>query len=207
LVRFCKIYGAPDYRQRTEDLISKLGLGEFANMEVRKLSAGTKQRVAIARAVINRPSLLILDEFLSDVDPVWRYELKKTLKALKDEGCTVLMATHILADVEELCDNVTLIKEGQVLYTGSLSGLYHKAKFDLSTVRVNTSDNARARQVLSSYEVVSSPDGALLVCVKGAEEVPRIVQLLTSQGLAIFEVTPLKPSLELVYARLHGVEG
>jgi ABC-2 type transport system ATP-binding protein len=208
LIRFGNLQGIPDGKELAENLIEKLDLHEYADVKIKKLSAGIKQRVAIARAMMNNPDLLILDEFLANVDPTWRHNLKEMMKALRKEGVTILMATHILTDVEELCDDVAIIRSGQILYTGSLDALYQRTKLrNLPYVRINTNDNSKAHQILAHYDVTNADDGALIMKVRDEKDTSQIVQALTSQGLSVYEVSPLKLSLEAIYSRLMEVKG
>ncbi|MEM2608734.1 MAG: ABC transporter ATP-binding protein [Thermoproteota archaeon] len=149
LIRFGDLKGIEDCKRIVEDLISRFDLSEYANTKFSKLSMGTKQRVAIARALMNNPELLVLDEFLANVDPVWRHKMKEILKGLRKEGVTILLSTHILADVEEVCEDVTIIKMGEILYTGSLDNLYKKIKLRIIMVKINTDNNAKACQILA----------------------------------------------------------
>jgi len=204
LVRFGNLKGVEDCERAVEELISRLELSEYANMKFAKLSMGTKQRVAIARAMMNSPELLLLDEFLANIDPVWRHRLKDMLKSLVKEGVTILLSTHILADVEELCEDVTVIRMGKILYSGSLNDLYRKTGLKSMLVRVNTSDNSKARQILAREDIAIDENGALLIPVENTEEIPRLVNILTDHKLSVYEVKEFKPSLEEVYARSHG---
>ncbi|MEM3712269.1 MAG: ABC transporter ATP-binding protein [Thermoproteota archaeon] len=204
LIRFGDLKGIEDCKRIVEDLVSRFDLSEYANTKFSKLSMGTKQRVAIARALMNNPGLLILDEFLANIDPVWRHKLKEILKELRKEGVTILISTHILADVEELCEEVTIIKMGEILYGGSLNDLYQKTKLKNMMVRISTSDNVRARQIFARDDVVSDDSGALLIPIENMEEISRITRILIEQGLNVYEVKELKLSLEEIYAHLHG---
>jgi len=204
LVRFGNLKGVEDCERVVEELISRFELSEYANMKFAKLSMGTKQRVAIARVMMNNPELLLLDEFLANIDPVWRHRLKDILKILVKEGVTILLSTHILADVEELCENVTIIRMGEILYSGSLGDLYRKTGLKSIIVRIKTSDNVKARQILAKENVTSDNGGALLIPVENTEEIPKLVNILTDNKLNVYEVKEFKPSLEEVYARLYG---
>lgn len=204
LIRFGNLKGVKDCKRIVEDLISRFELFEYANTKFAKLSMGTKQRVAIARAMMNNPELLVLDEFLANIDPVWRHKMKEILKELRKEGVTILLSTHILADVEELCEEVTIIKMGEILYTGSLDNLYQKIKLRNMMVKINTDNNARICQILACDDAVTDDSGALLIPIESTEEISRITRTLIEHGINIYEVKELKPSLEEIYARLHG---
>ncbi|MDW8033459.1 MAG: ABC transporter ATP-binding protein [Nitrososphaerota archaeon] len=204
LTRFGNLKGIDNCKRIVEDFISRFDLSEYADMKFAKLSMGTKQRVAVARALMDNPELLILDEFLANIDPVWRHKLKEILKRLRKEGITILLSTHILADVEELCEEVTIIKMGKILYSGSFDDLYQKTKLNRIMVRISTNDNAKAHQILAESNIASDENGALLISPKNMEEVSEVIRILMKHGLDVYEVKELKPGLEEVYTRLHG---
>ncbi|MFW9856801.1 MAG: ABC transporter ATP-binding protein [Candidatus Thorarchaeota archaeon] len=205
LIRFCRLYDITDCTSLVEEIIVQLDLVEYRDTAIRKLSAGTKQRVAIARGMMGKPQLIILDEFLQNIDPTWRHRLKEILINQRNNGVTSLISTHILGDVEELCDYVTLIKEGEILFTGRIVGLYEKLKRKTISVKMSTSDNAKAYRVLDAYDV-AEVDDALLVTVDSREDIPRMTQMLLAKGLMLYETRIEKDSLETIYAKLHSSE-
>ncbi|MDI6807496.1 MAG: ABC transporter ATP-binding protein [Candidatus Eisenbacteria bacterium] len=99
---------------RVRQLISLLRLDEWARTEARKLSKGTLQKLGIAQAIVGSPKLLILDEPMSSLDPIGRREVRELLLSMKESGVTILFSTHILPDVEALCDRVGIMKEGRI---------------------------------------------------------------------------------------------
>lgn len=122
---FAAAYGLP-FAQRTQVIDEVLAL---TDMEGRKndlisgLSRGMQQRTSLARVLVNDPDLLLLDEPASGLDPRARIELMEILKALRSMGKTIFISSHILPELAELCDAVTIIDKGKVMYSGSMSGL------------------------------------------------------------------------------------
>ncbi|HEY0983120.1 ABC transporter ATP-binding protein [Schlesneria sp.] len=122
---FAAAYGLP-FAQRTQVIDEVLAL---TDMEKRKndlisgLSRGMQQRTSLARVLVNDPELLLLDEPASGLDPRARIELMEILKALRSMGKTIFISSHILPELAELCDSVTIIDKGKVMYSGSMSGL------------------------------------------------------------------------------------
>lgn len=102
-------------KKRISSLLKQVGLGSAADLTVRKFSKGMHQRLAFAAAMVAEPPLMILDEPLDGLDPVGRLTFKKLIKQWRKEGKTIFFSSHILADVEELCDRVAIIDRGQVL--------------------------------------------------------------------------------------------
>lgn len=119
-LRFCaELF--PDNRASDEflgGLLKKAGIYEARDYEIRTYSKGMRQRLGFAQALVNDPDYLFLDEPLDGLDPIGRHDLKKSMLALKAEGKKIFLNTHILYDVEEICDEVGVIHEGKLLYAG-----------------------------------------------------------------------------------------
>jgi ABC-2 type transport system ATP-binding protein len=103
-----------------ESLLKKVGIFNARNAEIRTYSKGMRQRLGFAQALVNDPEYLFLDEPLDGLDPIGRREMKEVMLALKSEGRKIFLNTHILYDVEEMCDEVGIIHQGKLLYSGSV---------------------------------------------------------------------------------------
>lgn len=110
-------------QSRIDELIEKVGLGYARDRQLKKFSKGMRQRAGLAQALINDPELVILDEPQSGLDPVGRKEVRDLIFELKKEGKTVLFSSHILPDVEAVCDRIVVIHKGENMETGTLSQL------------------------------------------------------------------------------------
>jgi ABC-2 type transport system ATP-binding protein len=107
-------------RERVETLLSDVGLERAADTHLRKYSKGMLQRVGIAQALVNDPELVLLDEPMTGLDPVGRVEVKRIIEELHERGKTILFNSHILSDVAELCTRIAIMREGRVVWTGSV---------------------------------------------------------------------------------------
>jgi len=105
---------------RAESLLTSMDLMHAARQSVGGFSKGMKQRLGMAGALIHDPEILILDEPMSGLDPMGRYQIKKLIIDLKSQGKTLFFSSHILSDIEELCDRISIIHKGVLLYTGKL---------------------------------------------------------------------------------------
>jgi ABC-2 type transport system ATP-binding protein len=105
-----------------ENLLKKVGIFDARNFQIKTYSKGMRQRLAFAQALVNDPQYLFLDEPLDGLDPLGRREMKEVMLALKAEGKKIFLNTHILYDVEEMCDEVGVIHAGKLLYAGSVKG-------------------------------------------------------------------------------------
>lgn len=120
---FCaRLFGleASRRRERVEALLRDVGLEKAAGTHLRKYSKGMLQRIGIAQALINDPELVLLDEPMTGLDPVGRVEVKRIIQDLHERGKTVLFNSHILSDVHELCTRIAIMREGRVVWTGSV---------------------------------------------------------------------------------------
>jgi ABC-2 type transport system ATP-binding protein len=123
-LRFCgHLFGLDKaaLQARVEGLLQEVGLGDAGGVQLRKYSKGMLQRIGIAQALVNDPSLVLLDEPMSGLDPVGRVEVKRIIQELHAQGKTVLFNSHILADVAELCTRIAIMRDGVVLWTGRVS--------------------------------------------------------------------------------------
>ena len=116
-------YPAEKVKARVEELIERFGIGPFADARVEKLSSGMKQKVSIARTLVHDPPILIFDEPTVGLDVLNALGLVENVKALRDEGKTILYSTHIMSEVEKLCDRVAILHGGKVLACDTLEGL------------------------------------------------------------------------------------
>ncbi len=112
-------------KKRIRELLNLVGLAESAarKKQIRKYSKGMQQRVAMAQALINNPEVVFLDEPMSGLDPLGRYQVREIVLSLKEQGKTIFFNSHILADVEQICDRIALLARGDLICTGSLNEL------------------------------------------------------------------------------------
>ena len=103
----------------TKKLIKKVGLSDHGNIPVKNFSKGMRQRLGFAVALVNDPELLILDEPLDGLDPIGRAEFKKLILEQKRSGKTIFLSSHILADIDEICDRIAVIDQGKLKFTGT----------------------------------------------------------------------------------------
>jgi len=114
--------------RRSEDVLTRVNLEKKSwDRQLRKFSKGMLQRVGLAQAIVNDPEIVFLDEPMSGLDPVGRREVRDLIAALRDEGKTVFMCSHILSDIEVLCDRVGIMKRGKLAHVGHLDELRSRA--------------------------------------------------------------------------------
>jgi ABC-2 type transport system ATP-binding protein len=130
------LFKIKDKEHRIESVLKEVDLTHAKDKTIRTFSKGMLQRLGLAQAIINNPEILFLDEPLDGLDPLGRAEVKKIINALRQKGKTIFINTHILGDVEEICDTVGIIDKGELLATGSPKELRKDHK-DLETAFVD----------------------------------------------------------------------
>lgn len=188
--------GAP--AGRVDAVLEETGLSDRAGDRYSSYSLGMKQRLAIAATLLKSPDLLIFDEPTNGLDPAGIHEIRGTMRRLADEGRTVLVSSHILAEVEQVADTVSIIGRGRLLATGTVAEVIGERT---AGVRVGVLDPGRALQVLAGAGLDVRQDGTHLR-VDGEPEPARITYLLAQQGLYVHELTPVRAGLEAVFLDL-----
>lgn len=122
---FARLYGIPEKERNTrvEEVLTRIKLIERKNQRVRELSKGLQQRLGMASAILNRPKLLLLDEPFSGLDPIGRKEFRDLLFELKASGSTIFLSTHVLSDIEDICERVSIMAQGRMKKTLSMKEL------------------------------------------------------------------------------------
>jgi len=117
-----------DRRKAVEHIIEFMGIGELRDRHVESLSKGLKQRVALGRAIVHNPDVLILDEPAANLDPRARIELRTLIRELAADGKTILLSSHILTELSEVCDAVTVIERGKILASGTVDEILQRVR-------------------------------------------------------------------------------
>ncbi|MGB9689158.1 ABC transporter ATP-binding protein [Thermogutta sp.] len=206
---FGRAYGVPRQmrRRRVEELLERLGLAAYARTDVRKLSRGLKQRLYLARALVHDPPVLILDEPTAGLDPVARMEFKSLLKEWAAEGKTILLSSHVLAELADMATHVGIIERGRLVVSGTLREVL--AKTDRCTrVRVQYLGAAdRIENVLTQLPQIrwsKAENGQVILELlettqQGETVLAEVLRSLVMAGIDIVEYQPLLPTLEELF--------
>jgi ABC-2 type transport system ATP-binding protein len=203
---FCgQIFGfsRAERNARAKELLSRVKLDESKwNTQLRKFSKGMLQRVGLAQALINNPEVVFLDEPMSGLDPIGRREVRDLIAALRQEGKTVFMCSHILSDIEVLCNRVAILKRGRLAQVGSLEELRQQtAEKQLVEIVVTETDGSALRSHLpagNSFTMTASPAG-LRIEVMDETDVDAVIVALRKVGGKLVSVQPLRQSLEELF--------
>jgi ABC-2 type transport system ATP-binding protein len=193
-------YAAEVRRKRAADLLARVKLDEKRwDTQLRKFSKGMLQRVGLAQSLVNEPEIVFLDEPMSGLDPVGRREVRDLIAELRDEGKTVFMCSHILSDIEVLCDRVAILKKGRLAQVGYLDELRRKTGDpDRMEVIATGTDVESLRQHLTEAEIMREPRG-LRIEIASEAEIENVMAALRKAGGKIVSVQPVKQSLEELF--------
>ncbi len=188
-------------RKRTEAVLDRTGVLYAADRQVRRLSKGMLQRSALAASLVAEPEMLILDEPMSGLDPVGRKEVRELIREERDGGRTVFFSTHILSDVEALCDHVIILGKGEVVVSGSIRELLRGQTTSTAVILDNVSDPLWAQlQEASAFRPRRQAD-VVVVEVDGQAAVSELLTVALGGGAHVLEVTPGRETLEELFMR------
>jgi len=186
---------SPTRRRRVAELLERVGLGDRGGQRVKTYSKGMKQRLALAVALVGDPDLLLLDEPYSGLDPVGRKELRDILLELKGQGKTVLMSSHVVQDVEAVCDRVGILKEGRIEKFLNLSDIYSRVE-PVAELTASGVDGKLLCSTVSGTELVYERSGVVVVRCRGEELLRALVSAVYSYGGYVLELRRPRKNLE-----------
>ncbi len=184
---------------RTQALLTRVNLEKKSwDLQLRKFSKGMLQRVGLAQALINDPEIVFLDEPMSGLDPVGRREVRDLIASLRTEGKTIFMCSHILSDIEVLCDSVAILKRGRLAHSGSLDELRsHETR--LVEIIATGADPAVLKQQLGNNAKLTTTTSGVRIEVSDEREVDLVLASLRKAGGKLVSVQPLRQSLEELF--------
>lgn len=189
-----------------DELLAKVGLADRADSRFRTYSLGMKQRLGLAYSLLGDPELLFLDEPTNGMDPAGMAEVRDLIPSLGSGGRTVLLSSHLLHEVEQVCDSVAILSKGRLITQGDVADLVRSP--DGERIRLRTTDNAKAVDVLTALDWVSgveSEDGSLLVSA-AADRSPEIGAALGRSEIYVTEMSAEKTSLERYFLEVTEEE-
>lgn len=192
-----------DVRAEIDGLIERLGLGGFVDRRLGKMSKGQTQLVGLAHAILGRPPLLVLDEPMSGLDPMARKAVRDTLLELRATGRAVFFSSHILADVELICDRVGLVSGGRLAGIYALDAVHAASKRSVEVVASGVRADAIGARGVPIVEVREAGDGTIVCRVDATDHVNDVLAAIIALGGKVRSVTPRGATLEeFVLARI-----
>ena len=193
--------GAP--AARIDTVLEEVGLAGRDRDRFKSYSLGMKQRLAIAATLLKEPQLLILDEPTNGLDPAGIREIRDTIRSLGAAGVTVILSSHILAEVQQVCDHVSIIGHGRMLASGKVDDVIGKSS---GAVKVGLADLDAGARILAERQVVVRREADHLL-VEGVDDPASVTRMLAEASLYISELTPVRADLESVFLQLTGEQG
>jgi len=196
---YARLFGlsASERKSRIDRLLDRVGLGHARNRTLRKFSKGMLQRVGIAQSLINDPDLLVLDEPLSGLDPIGRKEIRDLLVELRHDGKTIFFSSHILSDIEMLCDKVAIVHQGRIQSIGRMDDLLHP---DQMTTEITFRAGDSLVEKLKADGLALDVLGDYMRIRKDGSTSELLGELLAG-GAQIDSVLPKRESLEDLFVR------
>jgi len=177
-------------KQRIDEVLDQVGLSNKANNQARTYSLGMRQRLSIAMALLNDPELIVLDEPTNGLDPSGIIEIRQLISQLGQQGKTIFLSSHLLHEVEQVCNHVAVLNRGKVIAQGSVNQLISKGK----TLQLKVSELPGATSLLANIEWITSIETDHDYVYVGAEEekYADINDLLVKGGIRVFEMNCFK---------------
>ena len=201
---FATLSGVPrrEQKARCEELLGMVGLTAAADRQIRKYSKGMLQRAGIAQALMNDPELVVLDEPMSGLDPIGRKEVRDLILELKRRGKTVFFSTHILPDVETLCDRVGVIRGGRMGDVGRLGDLLSARVKDVEVTAL--APDGAAREALARGRAIAQDGDTFTVAFEDEGAADAAVRAVLAAGGRVVALTPHRETLEDFFMRRLG---
>lgn len=195
----CKIKDIP--YTKIDEKLELVGLLERKDSKFRTFSLGMKQRLAIASALLNDPEILILDEPTNGLDPQGIRQIREIIKYIASLGTTILLASHLLDEVEKVCTHVVVLQKGVILYTGTVTGMISNEGF----FELLADDNSSLQEALKQHpavDTIEESDGKLFAYVKAPLEAVELNRYLVSKNIYLSHLVKRKHSLEEQFLQL-----
>ncbi len=189
--------------RRVEDLLRRVRMDEWRRVRVSRYSKGMMQRLGMAQAILNEPDLLILDEPTDGVDPIGRREIRDLLLEQRERGATVFLNSHLLSEIERVCDRVAILKDGHMVREGRIEDLTRPRSAYRIAVRALKPEVVPAlRAIVPDLGVVDNR----IEAAADEDGLNRLIDALRQRGVAIASVVPCGESLEDVFVKVIGEE-
>jgi len=189
----CKIKEVPE--ERIKDKLELVGLWERKDSKFRTYSLGMKQRLAIASALLNDPEILILDEPTNGLDPQGIHQIREIIKKIASQGTTILLASHLLDEVEKVCSHVVILRKGKKLYSGSVDGMlasfgFFELKTDNNEVLINFLEEH------PNFGEIKTENGLITAFLKNEMNAGELNSSLLKKGIILSHLVKRRESLE-----------
>lgn len=188
--------------RRVTEVLERVGLADRARDRVKTYSLGMRQRLALAAALLRDPEVLILDEPANGLDPAGIVEVRELLRTLGAEGRTVFVSSHILAEIQQICDHVAILSRGRCVASGAVADVLARGR--VAGVLVRVPDLQKGLDALVAGGVDARIDGDVIRCVVAPEDAAIVTRKLAAKRIYLTELRPDAVTLETVFLELTG---
>ncbi len=201
---YARLFGIarPERRRRAAELLERVGLSFAANRRARQFSKGMLQRLGLAQAMVNDPQVYILDEPMTGLDPVGRYEIRRLILDLKEQGRTIFFSSHILADVEAICDRAAVLHQGRMVSCGTLSELLSSRTVGVEITLSNVPPELE-RELAAGARSARREGELLHLSAETEESGGRLLARAVTAGASVGRYLPTRESLEDYFMRVR----
>jgi ABC-2 type transport system ATP-binding protein len=186
-------------RKRSGELLERVGLAQAGDLQVRRYSKGMNQRLGIAQAILHDPELVILDEPMSGLDPMGRADIRDLIVELRRAGKTIFFSTHIIPDVEVICDRIGLVNHGRMVAEGGVHALLDAGQSKTTEVLVT---GLPGSFTVASGQETTAASGQRLFLVESEDQLTQLLGRVMAEQAKIVSVTPRRESLEDLVVRM-----
>lgn len=185
-------------KERIQEVLEYVDLAERGKRSFRTYSLGMKQRLAVASAILTDPEVLVLDEPTNGLDPEGIAEMRELILNIAGQGKTIILASHILDEVQKICSHVVMLKQGEMVYNGTMKELLTQRK----TYKLMAENEEQLIQILNKIpevKILEKTDGSLLVELDERISGSKLNQLVVEQGMYLSELHAYQKSLETIF--------
>ncbi len=194
--------GGAEKKRRVGEVLELVGLAGKERQKIQTFSKGMRQRAGLACALLADPDLLFLDEPTSALDPIGRRDVREILVNLRRAGKTIFLNSHLLSEVEMICDSVAFIRQGKIIRQGTLEEL------QAGDIEVEMKVGGLTRELVVALSVLARSikvkDNLIRARVKSEKDIPRLAAIVVNKGGELYEMTRKRSSLEEMFIRATG---
>jgi ABC-2 type transport system ATP-binding protein len=193
----------PVLSQKVDELLKMVGLSGARKIQLRKFSKGMVQRIGIAQAIINDPEIVFLDEPMSGLDPLGRMEVRQIITSLKSRNVTVFFSSHILPEVEAICDRVAILNKGKLQQAGTLEEILKSGNEGHEAILAGWSDSMLndIEKACDEYRIMGN---RLHLKLSKPAQMDSLFSIISTHRLELISINPVRPSLEEYFQSMIG---
>ena len=190
--------------------LEDFGLGDAVNRKVKNFSHGMRKRLSLSVALFNEPELLILDEPTSGLDPQGTYEFRNRIRSLKNEGITIFLSSHLLPEIEQICDMVGIINKGRIVDSGSIDNLQKKLEGSMTGMSVAfqlegvTEEHLVAFREMDGVVAAQKVGKEYFLRVDSKSRIPQLTNEMVKKDIKVYSIDVKHVSLEDIFLSLTG---